>query len=519
MASGLNDSIAAVQKSDSVRFSPLDSLYCDLAAAGGEKPADFQKLKEKSFDYGDSWILYTITKLFLKNGMLKEALETAAHSLEVNTENVFILNLVIKNLAFTGDREMASRLCDTSLSLSPLQNDIKQINESLKDSSAKFAPPYLEARPLYANFAFYIPAYNVEKYIRPCIEGICSLNYPVSDILVVDDGSKDGSAAIASRYPVRIISHGCNKGLAAARNTAFSSSSADFMAAVDTDAVPDISFLKYIAVEMENSPPSCAGWGGRLYEKYTDTPSDKWRSVHLSQDPGPRRKYGNDFLYGSNTVFSRKAVIASGGYDEKYKTNYEDVSMGERLKKNGFNTLYTPLASALHHRRDTTTSIMKTRWNWFFWPHEQSGFYSGPKNVAAKIKSNILWAVNYINSDLKSGNNELLPLDCLYLFFDTITDIKYAEKSGSINASYSAELTGSIMAALKNLDGRRGGRLYEYITSGLESAGLYCGNDIFTPANDFSGETASLLKDFSTFYHGITDGLYSLLVNRRAGAA
>jgi GT2 family glycosyltransferase len=65
----------------------------------------------------------------------------------------------------------------------------------------------------------YIPCYNVANYLAPVLEGALQQTLPPDEILVIDDGSKDQTCEIAARYPVTIVRHERNRGLAAARNT------------------------------------------------------------------------------------------------------------------------------------------------------------------------------------------------------------------------------------------------------------------------------------------------------------
>jgi glycosyltransferase involved in cell wall biosynthesis len=66
--------------------------------------------------------------------------------------------------------------------------------------------------------SLYIPCYNVEGHIERCIKGVLKQTLQPEKILVIDDGSTDRTAEIASNYPVKVIKHGSNRGLAAARN-------------------------------------------------------------------------------------------------------------------------------------------------------------------------------------------------------------------------------------------------------------------------------------------------------------
>ena len=70
-----------------------------------------------------------------------------------------------------------------------------------------------------------LPIYNVEEYLEECLDSIAAQSFSDYELLVVDDGSPDGSRAIAERYAgsdrrIRIITRE-NGGLGAARNTGF----------------------------------------------------------------------------------------------------------------------------------------------------------------------------------------------------------------------------------------------------------------------------------------------------------
>lgn len=73
--------------------------------------------------------------------------------------------------------------------------------------------------------SLYVPCFNGERYIARCIEGILSQRRPANEVLIVDDGSTDGSVEIISKYPVTLVRHRQNRGLSAARNTGIRASS------------------------------------------------------------------------------------------------------------------------------------------------------------------------------------------------------------------------------------------------------------------------------------------------------
>ena len=84
-----------------------------------------------------------------------------------------------------------------------------------------------------------VPIYNVEEYLRECLDSIKDQTYPNIEVLMIDDGSKDGSGAVAleyaSRYPYFRYIHQDNQGLSGARNRGIEEAKGEFIAFVDSD--------------------------------------------------------------------------------------------------------------------------------------------------------------------------------------------------------------------------------------------------------------------------------------------
>lgn len=84
-----------------------------------------------------------------------------------------------------------------------------------------------------------IPMYNVEAYIADCLDSVLAQTYPYLDVVIVDDGSPDGSYEIAARYAakdsrIRVIRQ-ANAGLGAARNAGAAAATGDFLGFLDSD--------------------------------------------------------------------------------------------------------------------------------------------------------------------------------------------------------------------------------------------------------------------------------------------
>ena len=279
----------------------------------------------------------------------------------------------------------------------------------------------------------YIPCYNVERYIEPTIQALLDQTLPPEEILIIDDGSRDRTIEIASKCPVRIIRHKTNKGLAAGRNTAFANARCDFVAAMDADAVVKRDWLERLSEAFVG--PSVAGSGGRLLENYRDTPADEWRATHLGQDlgeqrieiiwPTPKR------LGGFGSLYRKEAVAKVGGYNERYRTNYEDVDLCERLLRAGYKLVFDPRARAHHMRQDTVSSVIRTAWRWDFYSHYFNGGYN---NIPLKVLMNFRASRVKMMQHVKDHKRSLLWIDSLLPWAHSYWDLRYGFSSERLPA-------------------------------------------------------------------------------------
>lgn len=119
-----------------------------------------------------------------------------------------------------------------------------------------------------------IPAYNAEVTIAATIESTLNQTYPLLEVIVVDDGSSDRTAEIASRYPVKLIRQP-NAGVARARNAGIEAAQGDWIALLDSDDTwkPEKTAVQVryiepsVGVIYSNRPPEITFeklWRGRL---------------------------------------------------------------------------------------------------------------------------------------------------------------------------------------------------------------------------------------------------------------
>jgi glycosyltransferase involved in cell wall biosynthesis len=84
-----------------------------------------------------------------------------------------------------------------------------------------------------------VPVYNVEKYIRKCVDSICNQTYKDLEIILVDDGSTDNSGNICDEYKAKDsrikVVHKNNGGLSDARNAGIEIAKGGYIAFIDSD--------------------------------------------------------------------------------------------------------------------------------------------------------------------------------------------------------------------------------------------------------------------------------------------
>lgn len=96
-----------------------------------------------------------------------------------------------------------------------------------------------------------VPVYNVEKYLRPCLDSILSQTYTNWEAILVDDGSKDSSGKICDEYAQKdqrfIVVHKENAGVAQARITGFENSKGELITFVDADDYVSNDYLEKLS--------------------------------------------------------------------------------------------------------------------------------------------------------------------------------------------------------------------------------------------------------------------------------
>ena len=116
-----------------------------------------------------------------------------------------------------------------------------------------------------------VPVYNVERYLRRCVDSILHQTYRNLEVLLVDDGSTDASGAICDEYAAqeeRVTAvHQKNGGLSAARNTGLERAKGTYLCFVDSDDFLDSRMLETLCRDLQEQDADVAVVGFRMFER------------------------------------------------------------------------------------------------------------------------------------------------------------------------------------------------------------------------------------------------------------
>lgn len=203
---------------------------------------------------------------------------------------------------------------------------LSQVTSGLFPASnpAASADPSLTGDKTGPLVSILIPAYNAQAWLADSLRSALAQTWEPKEIIVVDDGSKDRTLAIAKSFEsdtVRILVQN-NQGAAAARNTAFSVSRGDYIQWLDADDLlaPDKIARQMEAIrQCQNTRIVCTcafGTFANRHYRAKFTPTDLWRD--LSPVEWLLNKMsGNVYMQTGTWLVSRELTQAAGPWDKR----------------------------------------------------------------------------------------------------------------------------------------------------------------------------------------------------------
>ena len=216
-----------------------------------------------------------------------------------------------------------------------------------------------------------IPAYNEEQVIATSVRAALDADYPELEVLVLDDGSADGTAAAARAAAAgdprcEVLRDPVNRGKAEQLNTGFARARHELVVVTDADTHMLPHALRHLAARMDQSPLVAAVAGAPHVTNRTRLIC-AMQVLEAASIIGLIRRTQSlsgrvGIVAGVLGMFRRERVLAVGGYDARMST--EDIDLTWRLLMAGWHTAYEPhaLVGMQVPSRPRALWAQRTRW-------------------------------------------------------------------------------------------------------------------------------------------------------------
>ncbi len=223
--------------------------------------------------------------------------------------------------------------------------------------------------------SFIIPAYNAAGNIGKCIDSVLSQGVP-KEVIVVDDGSTDGTAGIVRKYGKRVrYARQENGGPASARNRGLRMSKGGYIAFVDSDVILPKGWAKQALIIL--APKEIAGAGGPGRSTDDSLVSEALDGLLMGEtSPTEDRLIGS---VATMDIVYKRSAISGMSFDESFTSaSGEDPDFNFRLVKKGHKLVYSPKLWVHHKHPMTLMGVLK---KWYNYGKHYNQLYSKHKDL------------------------------------------------------------------------------------------------------------------------------------------
>ncbi len=229
----------------------------------------------------------------------------------------------------------------------------------------------------YPKVTILIPAHNEEKVIHYTLNAMTKLEYPSDrlDILVINDGSSDGTASIVHEFTARdprvriydVPKGEGGRGKSRALNLGLRQTDAEFIAVYDADNTPHPSAIRYLMGQLLLDPTL-----GAVLGKFRTVNKDRnllTRFINIETlsfqnmlQAGRWRLFKIATLPGTNLIIRRHLLTKLGGWDEEAIT--EDSELSIRIYMQGYRIKFVPYSVTYEQEPESWSVWIKQRTRW-----------------------------------------------------------------------------------------------------------------------------------------------------------
>ncbi len=175
-------------------------------------------------------------------------------------------------------------------------------------------------------FSIIIPVYNVEKYLKKCLDSVFNQTYKEYEVIVVNDGTKDSSMDIVKDYNVKVINQK-NQGLSAARNAGVKVATGDYLIFLDSDDYWEKNLLKELSKSLKNNPDLVRFQINEVYEDGRVIPYQEESFTNLSGPDAFKKIVKYHFVENAWCYAISKKYYLQNKFEFKPSTIHEDFGL------------------------------------------------------------------------------------------------------------------------------------------------------------------------------------------------
>ncbi|MFH0730954.1 MAG: mycofactocin biosynthesis glycosyltransferase MftF [Pseudomonadota bacterium] len=228
-----------------------------------------------------------------------------------------------------------------------------------------WSPPIVDS---YPSVSVIIPVYNRSAEIAECLASLQALDYPQHclEIIVVDDASRDDTAAVVRRFGVHLIIQSFNQGQSAARNVGAAAARGDILAFIDSDCIAGPRWLKELVPYFQNSEMALVGGGVDTFSR--ENRLDRYEAANSALSMGStfllgRGRHSSFYVPTCNMLVRKEVYRSADGLDESLRVG-EDVDFCWRLMARGNQLAYVPEGKVRHKHRNRFFSTFPRRFEY-----------------------------------------------------------------------------------------------------------------------------------------------------------
>lgn len=218
----------------------------------------------------------------------------------------------------------------------------------------------MTCQPPAPKYSVIVPAYQMASLVGACLDALNHQTLPrdLYEIIVVDDGSTDGTGDVAAAKPGVCVIRQPNAGAAAARNTGAAAARGELLLFTDADCAPTPNWIAAMVAPFAD--PGVAGTKG-TYLTHQRGVLPRFTQLEY-QDRYDRMAKADsiDFVDTYSAAYRRDLFQINGGFDVGFLFD-EDQEFSFRLTEKGYRLIFVPTAQVYHHHNTTLRAYVRRK--------------------------------------------------------------------------------------------------------------------------------------------------------------